>query len=235
MSFESFVLLTPWSFVVPAIVTHLDTSSSTQDDLADTSDLSWTHHLHLYAFPPLSSTSIQAGEPVPPPHSAVHIKTLDLPRFVADLNRMIPPPRLSIRADPPPRLNPPTHPDGAQAPFQPLPESGIFILEFYCQMPHSMPHYQMFLERTTLIKYLPSPDSSLLRTAFPRPAVPVPWADLAPKVRMWGPDLDPSCKLNDSNYFAELNNSLGLLCIPEPIRRFAYRRGLSNVLAYLRF
>jgi hypothetical protein len=110
---------------------------------------------------------------------------------------MIPPPRLSIRADPPPRLNPPTQPDGTQAPFQPLPESGIFVVEFYCQMPHSMPHYQMFLERSTLTNYLPSPDSSLLRTAFPRPAVPVPWADLAPKVRMWGPDLDPSCKLDE--------------------------------------
>jgi len=194
MSFESLILLTPWSFIIPTIVTHLDVTSPNQDDPTDVSDLSWTHHLHVYAFPPLSSVTIRPGEPSPPPHSAVHVKTLDLPRFLVDIRRMIPPPRLSIRADPPPRTNPPTHPEGQVAPFQPLPESGIYIVDVYCQMPDSMPHYQIFLEKATLSQYLPSPDSGLLRTAFPRPAVPISWADLAPKVRMWGPDLDPPCK-----------------------------------------
>jgi hypothetical protein len=194
MSFESFVLLSPWSFIIPTIVTHLDITSPNQDDPGDVSDLSWTHHLYIYAFPPLSSTIINAGEPVPPPHTAVHVKTFDLPPFLVNIERGIPPPRMSIRADPPPRITPPTHPDGSQAPFQPLPESGIYIIELYCQMPDTLPHYQIFMEKATMLQYLPSPDSALLRTAFPRPAVPVPWTDLAPKVRMFGPDLDPSCK-----------------------------------------
>lgn len=187
-------MLTPWSFVVPTIVTHLDLESPNQGDPGDPSDLSWTHHLYMYAFPPMSSIKVKQGEPVPPHHTAVHVKTLDLPHFLVDIPRLIPPPRLSIRSDPPPRHELPTHPEGMQVPFQPTPESGILIIEVYCQMPDRMPHYQIITLKSTLTHYLPSPDSPLLRTAFSRPAVPVPWAELAPKVRMWGPDLDPSRK-----------------------------------------
>lgn len=194
MSFENFVLLTPWSFVVPTIVTHLDPLSANQDVLDDPSDLSWTHHLHVYAFAPFSSIKLRPGEPHPPPHSAVHIKTIDLPRFLVDFERQIPPPRLSIRADPPPRHDPPTHPEGRQAPFHPDPESGIFIIDVYGQMPEPErpPHYQIVLLKSVLLPYLPSPDSSLLTTAFPRPAAIVPWPDIAPKVRMFIPDALPS-------------------------------------------
>ena len=191
MSFETFVLLTPWSFAIPTIVTHLDHQSDTQDVLDDASDLSWTHHLHIYAFPPFSAVHVSPSEPTPPPHTAVHIKTIDLPRFHVDLNRMMPPPRLSMRADPPPRYTPPTHPEGRQAAFLPDPASGIFIIDIYGQMPATLrqPHYQILLLKSVLLPYLPSPDSSLLTTAFPRPAAIVPWADIAPKVRMMIPEM----------------------------------------------
>ena len=194
MSFETFVLLTPWSFAIPTIVSHLDRDSAIQDVSDDPSDLSWTHHLHIYAFPPFSTVKIAQGEPMPPPHTAVHIKTVDLPRFHVDLNRLIPPPRLSIRADPPPRHTPPTHPEGLQSPFLPDPASGIFIIDVYGQMPTalSQPQYQIIMLKSVLLPYLPSSDSSLLTTAFPRPAAVVSWAEIAPKVRMMIPETGPS-------------------------------------------
>lgn len=197
MSFETFVLLTPWSFAIPTIITHLDRQSDVQDILDDPSDLSWTHHLHIYAFPPFSTVRIIPNEPTPPPHTAVHIKTIDLPRFHVDLNRGIPPPRMSIRADPPPRYTPPTHPEGRQSPFLPDPKSGIFIIDIYGQMPAEIqPHYQIIMLKSVLLPYLPSSDSSLLTTAFPRPAAIVSFADIAPKVRMIKLETDPSGELH---------------------------------------
>lgn len=217
-------MLTPWSFVVPTIVTHLDPTSGNQDDLDDPSDLSWTHHLHIYAFAPFSTIRLQPGEPHPPPHSAVHIKTIDLPRFLVDFPRQIPPPRLSIRADPPPRYSPPTHPEGRQAPFHPDPKSGIFIIDIYGQMPEpqQQPHYQIVLLKSVLLPYLPSPDSSLLTTGYPRQAAVVPWANIAPKVRMFIPDSPPSRKSISLHQYlsspADQDRSVGLLCVPEPFR-----------------
>lgn len=197
MSFESFVLLNSWCILVPTIVTHLDQTSRTQDILDDPSDLSWTHHLHLYAFPPTSSVRLPpAGEPNPPPHSAVHLRTIDLPRFLVDFERGIPPCRMSIRCDPPPRIQPPTHPVGRQAPFHPDPESGVFIIDIHGQIPDQarQVHYQMVVLRSSLLDLLPALDHRLFATAYPRAAVVIPWDDVAPKFRMFDTETGPSRK-----------------------------------------
>lgn len=193
MSFESFVLVSPSSFVVPTIVTHLDPTSETQDELENPSDLSWTHHLHLYAFPPFSTVKVSPQEPIPPPHAATHVATLDLPNFHVDLLAEIPPVRMTIRTDPPPRHNFPTHPVHNVPRFVPTPESGIMIMEFYCQLPRQPhPHYVMCFSKSTLTQYLPAPTSPLLSQAFPRPAPVVSWSGFAPHVRVFGPDLLPT-------------------------------------------
>lgn len=193
MSFESFVLLSPSAFVIPTIVTHLDLDSDVIEDLDNPADLSWTHHLHLYAFPPFSSIKVKEGDVFPPPHTAVHIATIDMPAFYIDISRNIPPPRMSIRTDPPPRHLPPKYPVHRPDPFHPNPESGLIVMEIYCQMPDSFPHYVMCLLKSTLIQYLPAPTSPLLYQAFPRQAPVVPWRNLAPHVRMFD-DIEPSCE-----------------------------------------
>ena len=198
MSFESFVLLSPSAFVIPTIITHLDPLSDIHDELDDPSDLSWTHHLHVYAFPPffaIKMPSPQSSEPMPPPHTAIHIATFDLPTFYVDIMEHIPPPRLNIRTDPPPRHTFPTHPDGSATPFAPHPESGLIVMEVYCQLPRlADPHYVICLLKSTLAQYLPAPTSPLLFQAFPRPAPVIPWATLAPHSRMFGPDCLPACE-----------------------------------------
>ncbi len=211
MSFESFILLSPSAFVIPTIITHLDPTSETAEELDNPADLSWTHHLHLYAFPPFSAIRMPAlsSEPMPPPHTAVHIATLDLPRFHVDIMQNIPPPRLTIRTDPPPRHTIPAHPEHAPAPFQPMPESGIIVMEVFCQLPDVPdPHYVICLLKSTLLQYLPAPTSPLLFQAFPRPAPIVQWQTLAPRVRMFGPDLEPSCA-----YFTVSRSSYVLIII----------------------
>jgi hypothetical protein len=197
MSFESFVLLTPSSFVIPTVLAHLDPASILHERLDDPSDLTWTHHLHLYAFPPLSTTSSSEGTHQPP-HTAVHIATVDLPNFHVDPMRDLPPPRLSIRTDPPPRHTFPTHPIEAPMQFHPDPTSGICVMEFFCQLPNGPnPHFVMCFLKSALIQYLPAPTSPLLRQAFPRPAPVVAWSTFAPNTRMFGPNLQAACKCTD--------------------------------------
>jgi hypothetical protein len=197
MSFESFVLLTPSSFVIPTIITHLDTLSDTQDELDNPSDLSFTHHLHIYAFPPFSAVKLNPNpsEPLPPPHTAIHIATLDLPRFHVDFSAHIPPPHLTIRTDPPPRYTLPTHPEHGVSSWMPTPESGVLIIEVFCHDPVEInPHFVMICLKSTLIQYLPAPTSPLLFQAFPRPAPVVSWQTLSPNVRMFGPNAEASCE-----------------------------------------
>ncbi|KAL7425252.1 hypothetical protein Q5752_000940 [Cryptotrichosporon argae] len=191
-SFESMVLLTPSSFIIPAVQAHLDPASVVADELDNAIDLSFTHHLLLYAFPPLAAAG--AGAPSAPPHTATHVATIDLPSFRVDLGADIPPPRIGVRTDPPPRRTFPAHPRTGPAPFVPAPESGILVLPFYCQNGHTGadPHYIMVTLKHTLARLLPSPDSPLLRLAFPRPAPVVPWAQFAPDVRLFGPNLESS-------------------------------------------
>jgi hypothetical protein len=196
MSFESFVLLTPWSFVVPSVLAHLDPQSFLHERLDDPSDLTWTHHLHLYAFPPFSSTEpADRSDPHPPPHTATHVATIDLLPFHVDPMHDMPPPRLNIRTDPPPRHSFPTHPKDSPMQFHPDPESGLCVMEILCQMPGGRdPHYVMCFPKSALTQYLPAPTSPLLRQAFPRPAPVVPWSTLAPNVRLFGPDLEQACE-----------------------------------------
>ncbi|EIW71369.1 hypothetical protein TREMEDRAFT_27933 [Tremella mesenterica DSM 1558] len=192
MTFESFVLLTPSSFLIPTIITRLDPISEVADELDNPIDLLWTHHLQLYAFPPFSSIKTTSDNPAPPPHTAVHITTIDLPRFHVDVTENIPPPRLLIRTDPPPRHTFPTHPLGSPSPFVPDPESGVVVVEVQCQLPQEDPHFILFVLKQTLAQYLPAPTSPLLHTAFPRPAPVVTWNTIAPYVRLLGPDLQPA-------------------------------------------
>lgn len=195
MSFESFVLLSPSALVIPTIITHLDPTSETMDELDNPADLSWTHHLHLYAFPPF--VTFPTSEPHPPPHTATHIATIDLPKFHVDIVANIPPPRLSIRTDPPPRYSFPTHPE-RPVPFLPDPTSGVIIMEVFCQLDNDdpIPHFAICILKKTLLSYLPAPTSPLLLQAFPRPAPVVSWATIAPKVRMFGPDLEEPSEFN---------------------------------------
>ena len=221
MSFESFVLLTPSSFVIPVIITHLDAALDIGDELDNPADLSWTHHLHIYAFPPLATAPLSPGDPLLPPHTAVPVAILDMPAFHIDIFANIPPPRLSIRTDPPPRHTFPSHPEHAPPAFAPDPESGVIIMEVHCQVPleepdERDPHFVIALLKKTLIQYLPAPTSPLLRSAFPRPAPVIEWNRLAPSVRMFGPDMIPSCE--SPRYLnVTLITSLGMLCVWQPL------------------
>lgn len=201
-TFESFICLTPSSFAIPSVSTTLNPDSEILGDLTDPSDLIFSHHLNIYAFPPLSSMTANEHEPVPPPHTATHVTTIDLPEFVIDFENNLPPPRMTIRADPAPRYNLPIYPIGSPQPFIPDPESGIVVLEFYCQPTEDVEghlqttHYVMFVRKKTLLGYLPAPTSPLLFSAFPRPAPVVPFANIAAKVRMLGPHQYVPCKFS---------------------------------------
>ncbi|WWD20355.1 hypothetical protein CI109_104831 [Kwoniella shandongensis] len=208
-TFESFVCLTPSSFIIPTVATRIRPDSTIQDDLANPNDLEFTLHLMLYAFPPFSAVPLREGAPVPPPHTAIHVTTIDLPRFKVDFDAEIPPPRMTVRTDPPPRYTPPTHPVGSPQAFIPDPESGVVVLEFYCQpLGHPngrQPHYVLFTHKKTLLSYLPAPTSPLLFQAFPRPAPVVPFSMIAPKVRFIGPnEQTPSwvCYVYQDRYIA---------------------------------
>lgn len=196
MTFESFVLLSPTAFAVPTVMTRLDPNSLIQGMLDDPSDLTFSHHIHLFAFPPFSAADIPANEPHAPPHTATHIATIDLPDFRTDLEANLPPPRLSLRTDPPPRHTMPTHPVDRVIAFDPDPTSGVCVMEVFCQDPDRDPdpHFVICFLKSALLQYLPAPTSPLLRQAFPRPAPVVSWQTFAPKVRMFGPDLSRSCE-----------------------------------------
>jgi hypothetical protein len=198
-SFEALILLTPSSFIVPTVVTHINGDiESLEGEIDVDSVLSWTHHLRVYAFPPLANHTPDPDSPEPhaPSHTAVHVATVDLPKFFTALNQNMPPPRLTLRCDPPPRNTFPTHPSSAShgpPPFVPDPRTGIFVVEFYCQHPDPEvedPHYTMIFLKETLLRLLPPSSSPLLSMAFPRPAPIVAWETIAPEVRLFD-DLHP--------------------------------------------
>lgn len=245
-TFESFICLTPSSFAIPSVSTTLNPDSEILGDLTDPSDLIFSHHLNIYAFPPLSSTTVNEHEPFPPPHTATHVTTIDLPEFVIDFENDLPPPRMTIRADPAPRYNLPIHPIGSPQPFIPDPESGIVVLEFYCQPTEDeeghlqTTHYVLFVRKKTLLGYLPAPTSPLLFSAFPRPAPVVPFANIAPKVRMLGPHQYVPCKFNPNFTSITLTYvdphflifSVGMLRLPRPIchQKRCRKRALHPVI-----
>lgn len=184
MRFESFVLLSPSAFVIPTLVVH---TSPDELNVLPT----WSHHLHLYAFPPFSAIQLPKTKdvPMPPPHTPIHVATLDLPEFTVDLENDIPPCRLTVRSDPPPRHTLPTHPTSGSIPaFQPTPESGVIVVGMNGQIADvELATYALIIPKSALLQYLPAPTSALLFAAFPRPAPVVPWRMLAPRVRMFGP------------------------------------------------
>ncbi|WVO17172.1 hypothetical protein L204_104864 [Cryptococcus depauperatus] len=189
-TFESFILISPSSIAIPSVSTSLSSESNIQDDITDPRDLVFSHHLNLYAFPPLSNIFKEGNKPF----TATHVATIDLPKFVVDFEEEIPPARMGIRADPPPRYSFPTHPMGAPQAFMPHPESGVIVIEFYCNPLQREDeavslHYVMFMRRKTLLAYLPAPTSPLLFQSFSRPAPVVPFKDIAPKTRMLGPNM----------------------------------------------
>ncbi|WVQ78982.1 hypothetical protein IAT38_001074 [Cryptococcus sp. DSM 104549] len=190
-TFESFINLTPSSFAVPSVRTTIRDESETAGDITDPRDLEFTHHLKLYAFPPFSSVTKPSDGSPAPPHTATHVVTIDMPEFAIDFDQNLPPPRMTIRADPPPRYTFPVHPAGSTQQFVPDPESGVIILEFYCQPMPEPPrtvHYVMFMRKKTLLSYLPAPTSPMLTMGRPMPMPVVTFERIAPKVRMLGPD-----------------------------------------------
>lgn len=203
-------MLTPTSFIVPIVHTRLDTASGRNGILNDPSDLSWTHHLCLFAFPPFSAFPIPTdpSEPVSPPHAATLVRTIDMPSFHVDLTRDIPPPRMNIRADPPPRAEFPTHPvENVQA-FVPEPTSGTYTIEFACQTPDvPFPHYVMVMPKSTLLQHVPPKDSPLLRQARPKPMPVVSWDKFRHDVRLFGHEMIPSCKSRPT-LFKDLTSAL---------------------------
>ncbi|WRT69747.1 uncharacterized protein IL334_006738 [Kwoniella shivajii] len=246
-TFESFILLTPTSFLIPSVHTRLRPDSLIQDDLADARDLIFTHHLHIYAFPPFSTSQIKEGEPLPPAHSPTHIAVIDLPKFLIDLDEDLPPPRMTIRTDPPPRSQFPSHPKENPQQFIPDPESGIIIMEFYCQPLNAIfgqnnrPHFVLFSLKKTFLAYLPAPTSPLLVQAFPRPAPVIKWKSIADKVRFIGPD-EPEqswvCYVYGSRYVvpyhheAESSTTIRLYDFdPLRVRQELYSRRDSNFTA----
>jgi hypothetical protein len=195
MSFESFVLLSPNSFAVPVINTHLDMESALLDAIDDPSDLHFRHHLYIYAFPPFDSVKLpdDPSEPVPPPHRATTVAVIDMPSFHTDFQAHQPPPRMSIRTDPPPRHTFPTHPRTSVQAFAPDPVSGIITIEFLCQLaPPQEAHYMLVVPKRTLLDFVPGRDDARLRSAMEMPVPATSWASIAPKVRLFGPDMVPS-------------------------------------------
>lgn len=201
MTFESFILLSPSSLVIPAVVSGVDPDSDIQHQLENGDDLIFRHELRLYAFPPLSTISTPApgsSAPVPPPHAGTHVATLDLPEFYTNLGRNIPPPRLIIRADPPPRRTLPTHPLGVTGlqQFVPEPTSGVVVVEFLCQMPDMMvnPHYVMLVMKEYLSSFCLMSMAAIQSQVFPRQAPVIAWETIRHHVRLFGPNLRQSCK-----------------------------------------
>lgn len=193
VSFESFVLLTPWSLCIPTCVSRLPDGELTPQNIRD---LFWTSHLYLYAFPPLADVPEAGGT-----WTAIHVSTVDMPPFKNDVLRGVPPMQMMIRTDPPPRHYNSPYPLHAPPPFLPDPESGVAIINFTLQQ-HIFPvrntgldfssMFTLVVQKKTLIKHLPEPTSPLLKQTFSRPVPVVSWAKLAPNSRLLGPDRVPT-------------------------------------------
>lgn len=176
--------------MIPSLQTTLDPESdATHGDLDNINDLIFSNHLMLYAFP-------DNGTIPDAPWTATHVATIDLPPFEFDILRGQEPPRFSARADPPPRQNLPLYPLHAPAPFAPEPASGIVIFEIHFPdwFNHGrLPHYGLFMLKSTLLRYMPAPTSPLLRETWSRPVPVIPFEKITPFTRMLGPDLqEPS-------------------------------------------
>lgn len=187
--FESFVLLTPSSFIVPVAIARLPELNA--DALRQ---LRWEHRLYLYSFPPLNDvpTSGEPGHWTP-----THVATVDLPPFKNNLVEGVPPLHMCIRTDPPPRHYNSPYPLHAPPPFLPEPESGVAILTITLALEiFPIRHndldiattFNLIVPKTTLIKLLPEPISPILKQGFSRPVPVMPWARLAPNCRLFGPD-----------------------------------------------
>lgn len=217
VSFESFVLLTPWSFCIPTCISRLPDAELTPENIRD---LYWTSHLYLYAFPPLNDVP-EAGQG----HwTATHVSTIDMPPFKNDILSGIPPQSMCIRTDPPPRHYNSPYPLHAPPPFLPDPESGVAIINFTLQtnmFPMRNPNvdftsmFTLIVQKKTLIKHLPEPTSPLLKQTFSRPVPVVPWKKLAPNCRLLGPDRTQTGR---SNVNSSADTRLGVLRVPEPLR-----------------
>jgi hypothetical protein len=155
------------------------------DQLDSFSDIQFTHHLELYAFP--------EGEVPETPYVAIHVATIDLPPFKVQLNRGIMPVRLGARTDPPPRQSFARFPLHAPPPFAPEPSSGIAIFEIHCHsivLHAEQPHYVLFMLKSTLLRYMPAPTSPLLKETWSRPIPVISWDKIAPYSRMLGPQME---------------------------------------------
>lgn len=181
-------MLTPWSYIVPTVVTRLNADTELNGDLDDLSDLYWTLQLQLYAFPPISS------DPESEPHIATLVATIDLPRMTSGIAHGLGPLAMTIRTDPPPRLTFPAYPLHAPPPFLPDPESGIAIIDlaFHPWLPRrdipSNTRFTVVMLKSTLARYLPAPTSPLLTKPWSRPVPVIPWDTIAPEARVFGPD-----------------------------------------------
>lgn len=195
MSFQSFVMLTPWSYVIPTIITRLTTDAEINEDLENIADLYWTLQLQLYSFPPISDNASAI------PHVATHVTTIDLPRFTTGIQHGLGPMAMSIRTDPPPRLTFPRYPLHAPPPFLPDPGSGIAIIELgynHWFPQHLIPintRFNIIMLKSTLARYLPAPTSPLLTKPWSRPVPVIAWETIAPETRVFGPDCLQSSKL----------------------------------------
>ncbi|CAK9784540.1 hypothetical protein CC85DRAFT_283040 [Cutaneotrichosporon oleaginosum] len=199
ISFESFVLLTASSFCVTATVARVSNGELAPDDLTPEAfrELYWTHHLHLYAFPPISD------HPAGAPWTAQHVSVINMPSINNRFLRGIPPMQMSIRTDPPPRTFNSPYPMHAPPPYLPDPESGVAIVTFVQQrgffplnpLLPTAPTFTLIVAKATLAKLLPEPTSPLLKQTFSRPVPVVPFSRLAPDCRFFGPDRVMSCEL----------------------------------------
>ncbi|BEJ12414.1 hypothetical protein CspHIS471_0208740 [Cutaneotrichosporon sp. HIS471] len=219
VSFESFVLPTPSSFCITATVARLPDATLAPDDLTPDAfrQLFWTHHLYLYAFPPL------ADQPENGPWTAQHVSTIDMPPIKNKFLQGVPPMAMTIRTDPPPRTFNSPYPLHAPPPYLPDPESGVAIITFTLQqgllpminpeLPEN-PMFTLIVLKSTLAKLLPEPTSPLLKQTFSRPVPVVPFKHLAPDCRLLGPDRVPTswvCYVYQNRYVAPYVRVVGTL------------------------
>ena len=192
-SFESFILLTPCALAIPTVCTRIELGPEVEPlgQGHRAARITTTHHIELYSFPPLS-TLADVPEDSSPPFRPVHVTTINLPGFGSERGALAAPPRLSIRADPPPRHTFPTHPVGNPARFVPTPESGLVVVEVHSQTLEF--HYVLCILKSTLLQYLPPLSTSQLDFSDAPPVLSIEWDDIAPYVRLFGPEEEPSGK-----------------------------------------
>lgn len=219
VSFESFVLLTPSSFCIPVTIARLPDAALAPDDLTPAAfrQLFWTHHLYLYAYPPL-------GDHAGSGHwTAQHVSTVDMPPIKNRFLQGVPPMAMGIRTDPPPRTFNSPYPLHAPPPYLPDPESGVAIITFALQahffpmfnpeLPDN-PVFTLIVYKSTLAKLLPEPTSPLLKQAFSRPVPVMPFKRLAPDCRLLGPDRVPTawvCYVYQNRYVTPYARVVGTL------------------------